>query len=242
MIFSNKKGSIQKFFSVFITISIVALLVFVTPANAFDLELSEPSNPNPIAGELVSFTATVNIDTNEQVPLEELEITVKNQVCKFKIDGTPISGCEDITIQLLELDANYQIGNNTFEYKDDEYDYGYGYGYGKNTNAKIKYNITINTTDYNPGTYKLQLKTQIDSDKFKSEKSEFKVKKSKTTIRINAGGNEYTDSNGNVWAKDNSYNTGYSSKINTQYQTRLMITYIRQRDGTLQVLLNYLMT
>lgn len=185
--------------------------MFVTPANAFDLELSAPSNANPEVGELVEFTAQLNIDTNERVPLENVQLYVKNQLCTFHVNGTPISGCDNIQIQLLDS-ANYNVGNNTFEYEDDDYDYGYGYGY--EGDAKIKYKITIDTTDLNPGTYKVYLKTEIGSDKFKSDKSEFKVKESQTTIRINAGGNDYTDSNGNLWSKDYGYNTGKTSTIN----------------------------
>jgi hypothetical protein len=214
----NKGGAIHKFYSIVLTLGIVALLIFAVPAQALTITLSPPSDPKVEMGEQVILTAKFNIKSDEQVPLTDLYLKIgTNKICRFNINGTPTDDCYGVKIDVLKFDTSYQEGNNTFKFKGKKYDYGYGYGFGAthSGDGEIEYQFTIDTKNLKIGKYDVMAQARFGKMKLTSGTQKFEIIKKEThddfkTIRINAGGNDYKDSNGNTWAKDNSYNTGRS--------------------------------
>jgi hypothetical protein len=157
----------MKLLSIFLTISILAMLILITPAHALDVKLS----PMKKQDGNVSFTAKVNIKNGEQVPLTHMSITIGDQVCTFGLDGS--NDCDNIDIQLTSFDSRYQQGNNRFKYLGQKFDYGYGYGYA-DSKADIEYNIIIDTTNLQ-GRYDVIFKAHTANDVFSSVKHKLVV-------------------------------------------------------------------
>ena len=135
-----------------IVASISALLFFLAPAEAFTLSLNA-TNPNVTRGEVIRFSASINIDQNEMLLPDYLILNLSNSnlstACKFYSNGTIISGCSGIHIvRVSSSDYGYGYGYSM------GYGYGYGYGFGK---GALRYNITLDTTNYTSGTYDTRL-------------------------------------------------------------------------------------
>ena len=74
-----------------IVASISALLFFLAPAEAFTLSLNA-TNPNVTRGEVIRFSASINIDQNEMLLPDYLILNLSNSnlstACKFYSNGT----------------------------------------------------------------------------------------------------------------------------------------------------------
>lgn len=163
MVKGSGKEIFVKVFSVIITCFILCLLILSGPAQAFVLSLNIPDN-EASRGEIISFTGDVEINSDENLPIENLELTLTGPEtinCLFYSNGTIISGCKDISINLSGT-AGYEYGYG-YGYYGYGYDFGYGYGY---TNGLLSYNFTLNTTNYTSGEYSTELKAIIDSREF----------------------------------------------------------------------------
>lgn len=162
----NIEISKAKILSLMVTIAILALLVLTGPVKAFMLGLII-SNTEPIKGELVYFTATIEIKNTERLPISNLSLGLQgplNVSCIFYPNGSIISGCQGISIQQLS-GSNFSYGSG-YGYYGYGYNFGYGYGF---TGGNLSYNITLNTTDYLYGLYKTKLIANIGNKTFSGQ-------------------------------------------------------------------------
>ena len=174
-----KKESLIKIGISSITVIVLFILVFSSPAQAFLIGLTT-TDSIVSKGDIINFIASLKIDSDEFVNVDYVNLKINNSNstsdCKFLLNGTIFSGCEWITITPFASSADYGYGYGYiygyevgYGYADDsnygyEAGYGYnpryGYGYGWN-DGTLKYNITLDTTNYAVGTYQtfLEIKT-----------------------------------------------------------------------------------
>jgi hypothetical protein len=158
-----------------ITAAIIGMLLTLSPAQAFNLALSDVTNDKPFKGEETTFTGTLNIETDEIVPLTNVSLVVDRpgnapgrlNVCTFALNGTPLEGCEGIQITLEESTVPNVYGPNEFEYRNQTFDYGFGYG--SLGSGHITYSFVLDTTEFNTGAQDLYLTTSIGDDTFTSD-------------------------------------------------------------------------
>jgi hypothetical protein len=152
------------------TAAIILLLVLAGPAKAFTLSLNI-DNPNPTRGELITFTASIDIQKGEHLPIEFLTLTLsgaETQVCKFSPSGQILETCKGIVkiekTQEQGLGYGYGYGYGYSYGYGYNFGYGYGYGYsGAGQSGKLTYKITLNTADYTLGVYQTELAAKMKS-------------------------------------------------------------------------------
>ena len=109
-------------------------------ANAFILGLSI-SDTSPEQGGEISFTLSVDIQTNERLPVDNLILNLSKldgsfeRLCLFDKEGNVISGCEGMSIELISI-GEEDTGNLLGVYDGTEYNFGYGSGF---SNTKLTY-------------------------------------------------------------------------------------------------------
>ncbi|HVY01599.1 MAG TPA: hypothetical protein VHA12_02440 [Candidatus Nanoarchaeia archaeon] len=156
-----------------ITILVVTLLVIAGPAAALQMGLTGFSVSAPIKGEIVSTTATIDVQSNERISFDSINLILSgaaNSTCTFDVSGNNLTTCEGIEIDLLSNTASSGYGYG--------YGYGYNYGYGFNnglSNGQLKYNITLNTTGFAEGDYSLILQTSLGGHEYKSSTQSLSV-------------------------------------------------------------------
>ncbi len=151
----SRNGKMSKVLSGFVTVLVVGLLVLLGPVNALQLSLSGLNSNTPyIAGEKISFTGKIDIETNERPEVRNVSVMINGEeACTIDIWGWVLHGCEGVTVTLKEYATSfgYGYGYNVFNGGNGSYEgYGYSYGYhqGKSP-GYISYNITIDTpNDY----------------------------------------------------------------------------------------------
>ena len=156
----------SKIFAVLFTALVIGLLVVAGPAQAFSLSL-DVDKTRPEKGELVTFTAEINIESGETLPIELLilELNGPEKIsCTFDVDGNPLTECRGIKI-IKTQDSEYGYG----------YDYNFGYGYGY-TEGKLSYSIELDTSYYKIGSYTTKLKVRIDDEIFSQQGSSIKIR------------------------------------------------------------------
>ena len=144
-----QKRGLAKSFILIITLGVLITLILSAPAQAYILKL-DSSNTSVQKGEKVNFVGSVQKEMNDRANITSLEFILEGPlkiICKFKLDGEIISGCNGITIQVTSTctDPGYGYTNCN-----NESGYGYG-GYG-NSN-ELLYNITYDTGKYFAGKY-----------------------------------------------------------------------------------------
>jgi hypothetical protein len=85
----NKKHQ-TKLFAGIISIFILGLLIVSGPASAFILSLSVNGDSSVESGKTITFTATVDIKNNENLPIEEIVLILdgpEHRECVFDITG-----------------------------------------------------------------------------------------------------------------------------------------------------------
>lgn len=87
---------------VIFTVVIAMLLIFSSAAQAISLNISAPDVSSITLGESITFRVAVDIMSSERIPLENVTINVSStntsRICTFAMNGTPIDGCDNITI------------------------------------------------------------------------------------------------------------------------------------------------
>lgn len=163
----------QKNLSWLASAAIILLLVIAGPAQAFNLFLTFDKH-NPIRGEIVTFTAGINIKAGERLPIEYLTLTLdgpETQVCKFSPAGEILGVCKGIT-NIVRITPDYGYGYNNYGYGYGyrsgnhhgygyTWGYGYGYGYIQGESRELIYEITLDTTNYQVGDYETELMVKI---------------------------------------------------------------------------------
>jgi PGF-pre-PGF domain-containing protein len=132
-----KKSKFEVFSTLFVIV-LIGLLTVTDIAQGVTLGIYI-QNDTPIENTKVNFTAFVDIDTNEIVPVQNLTIYIGSDSCTFSLTGDKISGvlCSQLTItpktNLNEL-FGYGYGYDTDKGTNHYFGYGYGYGYQTNNN------------------------------------------------------------------------------------------------------------
>jgi len=154
----NKRAHSREIIAIIITAVVIVLLLLSGPATAFDLTLGDLSDANPLQGDLVTFTATVEVVANELVPISNLSINFSNGItCYFDADGTILTpgDCDGITITPDENTVDYAAGNLDFNFSGTPYDYGYGYA--ATGPGILNYTISLDTGVFAPGSLDFSL-------------------------------------------------------------------------------------
>ena len=189
---ANRSGSSSLFGSkiigIILAFFIIGVLLFSLPAAAFVLDLSSDKT-SAVVGENIVFTASINVNSNENLPIDKLELELNNKggeniSCEFYSNGTLISACDGITIKQMSdigYGYGYSYGNyNGYGYNFDN-NYGYGYSYGV-----LNYEITLDTTNHSAGTYDSVLKLFVHEEIFSKDGG---------SITINEKSNDNNDDN-----------------------------------------------
>ena len=93
----------NKLISALVTLAVITLLILAGPAQGFTLNLIV-DNASPTQGQIITFTAEIDIPTGEQIPVQELTFSISgtsNKECKFYVIGDAISGCDGMTIKRI---------------------------------------------------------------------------------------------------------------------------------------------
>lgn len=143
-----------------ITAFVIALLILAGPANAFIIGLNGFSISNPEKGQEISTTATIEINSNERMPLPNpAGVFIDGESkCNFEVNADE-TNCTGVNVKLISDTTSYGQGYG--------FGYGYGYGYGYHngfSNGIFTYNITINTDYFSVGEHTIQLRVNARSD------------------------------------------------------------------------------
>jgi len=180
MKFKSKSGK-KQIFAAIITLAVITLLILSGPASAINLGMAEFSNTTPEKGEVISTTATIEINSNERMSMPNaVGVFVDNELaCGFAINADGSCPETGVTVTLLSTSAEngygyadygYGYGYNygyTYGYSNQNgYGYqGYGYGYQQGySNSKFTYKIEINTSYYSIGEHKIKLSVNVKPD------------------------------------------------------------------------------
>lgn len=159
MNYIDKKGSVNKLFSLIITAAVIGMLIFVGPVNALNLKVEGFRDTAYNEGENVNFIASIDVRSDEILDLQNISLVINGEtVCTTDVwgtvdyDGTHLPLCDGITIEIINYNVTYGQGYGYGYFEPAGYGYGYGeyngYGYGYHTgknNGYIAYNITIDT-------------------------------------------------------------------------------------------------
>jgi hypothetical protein len=178
----KKMGKSKKLSFILIASLVLGLLIIAGPAKAFEIKIGNFSNPAPRKGEIVSTIATIRINSNERINIEENSLLINDKLhCKFNAEAKEVN-CDGVTIKLVSKDSS-EHGYG--------YDYGYGYGYSVDNkygyrygyaNTIFTYNITVNTSEFDVGNYKFKLKVVADGKEYFSEHSVLNIISSKIGV------------------------------------------------------------
>ena len=141
----------RKILALLFTAFIIALLSLTGPVEGFTLSLTV-NKEKPKQGETITFTASINIEQKELLPIDKLilELSGKDSItCTFDKNGLPLDNCKNIKISKIQ-DPGFSYG------KDQNFGYGYGFAPGK-----LEYRIEINTKGLKTGEYTPILKIKI---------------------------------------------------------------------------------
>jgi hypothetical protein len=173
----------QKAIAGVLTLSILALLLIAGPVSAFLVNITGFSISNPIQGEKISTNATITINSNERINLNNITLYLDNlPACTFQVNDLE-TNCPGINIKLVSgLNLGYGYG----------YGYGYSYGYRNGYTGTFLYNITLDTTNSTIGNHTIQLKLSADNNPTQSNIVTITVQSPQSTeTQTTYGGGSY---------------------------------------------------
>ena len=188
--------------SLFITMSVIFILVLAGPASAVSVDLSNPGDTQQ--GDDVNFSVTVDIqDGDSYLPVKYSDIMITGpngfkQNCRifnnesigvgdssllnaFFTSGEEIECDIDLEVEILrKTNFGYGYGYGYDAGYGYNFGYGYGYGYGYGVPGTITYNVVWHTDeDQDAGNYKARAGVLAESQDefhiFKSDTEEFKI-------------------------------------------------------------------
>lgn len=180
-----KKGA-SRIVSVTVAVIFISFLIASGPAEAFVLGLNLPQ-PYVKLGEKTTFSVSTSIEEGEELQIDRLKVELigpETISCEFLADGTPISECKSMKINMLSNGTvkpedcyGYDSGNCNGEYGYDDEGYGhdtdfYNYGYGyepKYIKGVLKYNVEFDTKGHKPGVYTISYTMNVSGSEFKKE-------------------------------------------------------------------------
>ncbi len=175
-----------------VTTLILVLLIIAGPAQAFTLNL-QVDNDVVEQGKKITFTASVDINSGENIPIEELVLILdgpEHRECVFDITGKMKDNweCHGINIKKLPYPQIQQGYGYRYGYSHGYgYDFGYGYGYTDN----LEYEITLHSQKFEVGGYESYLKIKTENKKFTEKGPDFEIKNkpAKEKKQESSGGN-----------------------------------------------------
>lgn len=146
--------------STLITLAIVAMLIISAgPAQAVSVKITGLQERYTHGGS-VDFQVSIDIwGSDRYVPVTNITLNITGFVNKsrvFFLNGTPISGDENITITNANISLNgFEYGNGTGwdDLLNENINFGYGYGYGTGTNLTYVYNVSVDSAQLPLGNY-----------------------------------------------------------------------------------------
>ena len=193
MKFKSKSGK-KQIFATLITLAVITLLILSGPASAINLDMTEFSNTTPEKGEVISTTATITINSNERMQMQNaVGVFVDNELaCGFAINADGSCPETGVTVTLLSTNAENGYGYADYGYVNYGYGYqGYGYGYQQGySNSKFTYKIEINTSYYSIGEHKIKLSVNVKPD---PASQVYSSDEQTVTIQVSEG-QQYADS------------------------------------------------
>ncbi len=150
-----------KIIAVLVTIGIIAVLFITGPAQAVILKIEIPQK-EIFKGSILNIMPLIEIEDSEIVNVDYIvfELNGPEDIeCRFLPNGSVISGCSGIKIELLNItDFGYGYG---YLYNNGR-GYGYGYGFMK---GNLRYNLTIDSKKLKIGEYETMLSVFINEKK-----------------------------------------------------------------------------
>jgi hypothetical protein len=147
----------------------VLILLIAAPAQAIQLSVDLPQHVG--VDQPVTFELNADIQSGEIVPVDSVTLAITGpngtQICTFNVNGTPISGCEGITIT-PDL-STQEFGNMTATGWNgtsvETVNFGYGYGFGNDgTPTELTWTITFTATE--AGKYSVDYQVNADGAVF----------------------------------------------------------------------------
>jgi len=132
----------------FIALVVIALLVFVGPAEAVLVSLTQPNDANK--GSDTSFSITVEVRDPDILPIQYTDLLIIgpsgfSKTCRINNDGT--DDCSDVDITISK--SSISIVNGAQYGYDQNLGYGYGlgtgYGYSSTSTGTITYDVIYHT-------------------------------------------------------------------------------------------------
>ncbi|MBU0906588.1 MAG: hypothetical protein KKD18_04875 [Nanoarchaeota archaeon] len=131
--FTNKKV-----LSVFVTLSVILLLLMLGPVEALILHFTTLDD-DIIQGEIINFEIEINIEPGETLDLQTITLLLdgpEDLICRFLPNGTLLNSCPNV--QIVQTSST---------------NYNYGYGYEGYLPGTLKYEVNIDSTSLSPGEY-----------------------------------------------------------------------------------------
>jgi hypothetical protein len=172
MVNGNKRG--QNLIGVVLTLLVISLLIISGPASAITLSITAIDSTDSLyESELVEFQVSVDIDSGEMIPVQNLTIQIYSadanysKSCTFLPGGTELEGELCDYLDILPNPSPYGYGyessnmygygygyNQTlsYGYGNTSFGSGYGYGYYQYVQNELSYNITWNAAEVNTTT------------------------------------------------------------------------------------------
>ena len=175
----NSKKRLSRILVLMITFVLISVLIISAPARAFVLSLTMDKTNVTVGGKVV-FIASININSDENLPIQKLVLELVNNKngdsssCTFNVDGSVISGCNGISIVKLN-GGNSFYGYSYGYFAGYAYDFGNG-GYGYGYKDSLLYEITLNTQGYSAGDYSTRLTAFIDNNVFSKDGEKLTIK------------------------------------------------------------------
>lgn len=155
-----------------VTVSIIILLFFAGPAQAFVINLIDFNNVNPERGTIVNTNIELKILSNENMPLPNpAKVYIDNVFyCSFNVSDTQTTCSNMIIKKVTSSDKSYGYG---YQYGTD---YGYGYQNGY-SNTQLNFTLAFNTTDLSIGAHEIKITLDVGGDHiYSSDKKTITVK------------------------------------------------------------------
>src|SRR3989344_4240104 len=179
-----------------IALIVISILIFVGPAEAVLVSLTQPNDVNK--GSDTSFSISVEINDPDILPLQytDLIITGPNgflKTCRINNDGT--DDCSDVDVTISKSSINLVSGSQ-YGY-DQNLGYGYGlgtgYGYRSTTTGTITYNVIYHTpSTLTDGTYSAKVDVyaqgSVSSHTFNSPLKSFTISTASQGENTGGGG------------------------------------------------------
>jgi hypothetical protein len=143
-----KKRDCNKIIAVVTSIMIIGIIFIASPANAFIIGISIPSDEMSKGSE-AEVDVSIEINSQEKLNIDYLVLNLiglEEYECKFMPNGTLISECPGISVTPTGITTG-------------GYGYNYGYCYNSNncfTDQNLSFIIKLNTTFYTSGEYQTQ--------------------------------------------------------------------------------------